>query len=78
LHAELQGRWAVLTADDTAARVARHHLGDTAVVTLRCADLPQTHLVRPDGHLACRGSAARLEAWLTRALATPLSVGAAA
>ncbi|MEV4641249.1 FAD-dependent monooxygenase [Actinoplanes sp. NPDC049548] len=70
LHAELQGRWAVLTTDDRAARVARQHLGDTAVVTLHCKDLNQTHLVRPDGHLACRGSADRLDTWLTRALTT--------
>ncbi len=77
LYAELHGRWAVLTADDSAARVARHHLGDTAVVALSCAGLSQTCLVRPDGHLACRGGAARLEAWLTRALGTPLRTGAA-
>jgi 4,5-epoxidase len=77
LHAELRGRWAVLTGDDAAARVAQHHLGETAVVTLRCADLAQTCLVRPDAHLACRGGADRLEAWLTRALGIPLRAGAA-
>ena len=78
LHAELRGRWAVLTADDAAARVARNHLGETAVVTLRCADLSQTYLVRPDGHLACRGPAARLEAWLSTSLGAPRSTRVAA
>ncbi|WP_433302118.1 FAD-dependent monooxygenase [Actinoplanes sp. CA-030573] len=78
LHAELGGRWAVLTGDETAARVARRHLGDTAVVTLRCAGVDQTYLVRPDAHLACRGDADRLRAWFSRTLGTPQPALAAA
>jgi 4,5-epoxidase len=68
LYAELRGRWAVLTTDAAAARVVEARLGPASVVTLRPRDPSPTYLVRPDGHLACRGDADRLSRWLTRAL----------
>jgi 4,5-epoxidase len=70
LHGRLRGRWAVLTSDDAASRVAETHLGADHVVTLR---YPKTYLVRPDGHLASAGDPHRLERWLAGALgsATP-------
>ena len=71
LHAELRGKWAVLTGDDDAVRVAEAHLGAGSVVTLRPQRPTQTLLVRPDAHLACCGSAERLGHWLPRALGTP-------
>ncbi|MEV3986759.1 FAD-dependent oxidoreductase [Nonomuraea sp. NPDC049758] len=66
LHAELRGTWAVL-GDDTEDHfeVARRRLGDR-VVRLRTAG--PTLLVRPDGHLACKGSPADLAHWLGGAL----------
>jgi 4,5-epoxidase len=69
LHSELRGRWAVLTGDDAAARVAENHLGADAVVTLRSS---QTLLVRPDGHLAYRGDAGHLDRWLSETLGAPV------
>jgi 4,5-epoxidase len=69
LHAELGGRWAVLTTDAAAARVAPTRLGAATVAILRPQPEGPTLLVRPDGHLACRGDATRLSGWLTRALA---------
>jgi 4,5-epoxidase len=71
LHAELGGRWAVLTSDAAAARAAEARLGAAAVVTLRPSSQTETFLVRPDGHLACRGGADRISAWLTGALGEP-------
>ncbi|MFF0862063.1 FAD-dependent monooxygenase [Nonomuraea sp. NPDC003560] len=66
LHAELRGRWAVL-GDNTEDHfeVARRRLGDR-VVRLRAGG--PTLLVRPDGHLACKGSPADLARWLDGAL----------
>jgi 4,5-epoxidase len=69
LHAELGGRWAILTADDAAARAAQTRLGAAAIAVLRPQTPSPTLLVRPDGHLACRGDATRLSRWLTGALA---------
>ena len=63
LHAELGGRWAVLAEDDTAARAAEARLGAGSVVALRHRG--PALLIRPDGHLACRGDAA---GWLEKAL----------
>jgi 2-polyprenyl-6-methoxyphenol hydroxylase-like FAD-dependent oxidoreductase len=76
LYAELGGRWAVLTGDDAAARAAETRLGAGAVVTLRSSQA-ETILVRPDGHVACRGGAERISAWLTGALGEPVRQTAA-
>ena len=70
LHAELGGRWAVLTADDAVARMAETRLGGGSVTRLRPV-APDSLLVRPDGHLACRGDAQRIGHWLTTALGAP-------
>ncbi|HEX2285888.1 MAG TPA: FAD-dependent monooxygenase [Mycobacterium sp.] len=64
LHAELGPHWALL-GPDSLAEVARERLGD--VVALRGED--DAMLVRPDGHLAWRGTdTTGLQAWLDRAL----------
>lgn len=66
LHAELRGTWAVLGDDaEDAFEVARRRLGDR-VVRLRAGG--PTLLVRPDGHLACKGGPADLARWLDGAL----------
>jgi 4,5-epoxidase len=70
LHAELTGRWAVLTADAGVARLATARLGADAVSCLRPIGA-QSMLVRPDGHLAVRGDADRIGRWLTAALGAP-------
>jgi hypothetical protein len=68
--ADLKGRWALLSADDSLRAIAAAHLGDGLTV------LPQTRgrdalLVRPDGHLAWRGRRPKtLGRWLHNALAT--------
>lgn len=79
LHAELGARWAILTDDEQAVRVVRARLGG-AVVALHPVDRPRhaTMLVRPDAHLACSGSAQRLEQWLTAALGPVVPAVAAA
>lgn len=64
LHAELRGAWAVL-GDDDAFEAARRRLGDQVVRLHR--DGPPM-LVRPDGHLACKGGAAEVTRWLDGAL----------
>jgi 4,5-epoxidase len=75
LHAELGGRWALLTDDERAVRVVEARLGAGAVTTLRAVAGQQAMLVRPDAHLACRGDAERLDRWLSRSLgAVPASV----
>jgi 2-polyprenyl-6-methoxyphenol hydroxylase-like FAD-dependent oxidoreductase len=71
LHAELRGRWALLSADPrtTFADTMRHHLGDRFVVLRPLNDRPEALLVRPDGHLGWRGRrAATLDAWFRQAL----------
>ncbi|GGK97871.1 oxygenase [Mangrovihabitans endophyticus] len=68
LHAEWGGRWVIVTADDHAARVACTYLGADAVTVLRPDAGVETLLVRPDGHLACRGDARRMDAWLSGVL----------
>jgi len=75
LHAELRGRWAILTSDDAAAQIAKNHLGQTQVTIL---PFKQTLLVRPDAHLACRGTAKDLDRWLSRALGPQVPAGASA
>ncbi|MFI6456257.1 FAD-dependent oxidoreductase [Streptosporangium amethystogenes] len=72
LHAELRGAWAVLghdTGADAAFEAARRRLGDR-VVRLRTAGSVggPALLVRPDGHLACKGGAAEFDRWLDGAL----------
>lgn len=70
--ADLNGRWALLSTDDSLRSVATAHLGDDV------AALPQepgrdAFLVRPDGHLAWRGRRPNaLDRRLRRALATGL------
>lgn len=68
LRAELRGRWAVLAPGKCAhAKVARAWLGDS--VTELTAENRDVLLVRPDGHLAWRGTdPAGLERWLASAL----------
>ncbi|OEV11873.1 FAD-dependent monooxygenase [Streptomyces nanshensis] len=75
LHAELGARWALLTPPAGAAdclALARRRLGGADVVAaLTPVRSPGPHamLVRPDAHLAWRGtSATALDAWLTSAL----------
>ena len=75
LHRELGGRWALLvpageSADD-GIRAARRRLGE--FVEALTYDGEQMMLIRPDAHLAWRGSPADVEGltrWLTTALAT--------
>jgi 4,5-epoxidase len=70
--AGLRGRWALLTADDAAVRAVEQRLGADAVLTLPPRPEAPAFLVRPDGHVACRGDAARIAGWLAAALgATP-------
>ena len=67
LHAELRGRWAVL-GDEEAFEAVRARLGEH-VVHLIPADGPRpVLLIRPDGHLAGKGSPADLVRWLGGAL----------
>ncbi|MEV0353570.1 FAD-dependent oxidoreductase [Nonomuraea sp. NPDC050680] len=76
LHAELRGMWVVLgDAADTgdAFQAARRRLG-AQVVQLRPAEPAigsasgPALLIRPDGHLACKGGPAELTRWLNGAL----------
>lgn len=75
LHAELGGRWALVApaggADDHLATVRRRLGGTDRVALLTFTTAPGQHvtLVRPDAHLAWRGtSATALDKWLTAAL----------
>ncbi|MFI9591287.1 FAD-dependent monooxygenase [Nonomuraea sp. NPDC052265] len=70
LHAELRGAWAVVGGGAEAAfGTARRRLGDR-VVRLRANGLRSgpALLVRPDGHLACKGGPAEFDRWLDGAL----------
>ncbi|KOV49776.1 hypothetical protein ADL00_45405 [Streptomyces sp. AS58] len=78
LHAELGARWALLTptpdSPEPYLAMAQRHLGPAMPVTTL---VPSTSgrryvmLVRPDGHLAWRGtSATALDTWLADRLAT--------
>jgi len=75
---ELRGRWPVLTADAAVVAAARRHLGPDAVLVLPAIEGSAALLVRPDGHLACRGDAARIDRWLTAALGVRPGVPAVA
>ncbi|MFG3659414.1 FAD-dependent monooxygenase [Streptomyces sp. NPDC047706] len=75
LHAELGSRWVLLLPTAGAhpcAATARRQLGDDRAVTVLTPAVPRdgrVMLVRPDAHLAWRGtSPAALGRWLTRAL----------
>jgi len=74
LHAELGGRFVLLTPDTGAAECvssAERLLGKRVVPMRFVEDRDEVWLVRPDGHLAWRGrDAAMLERWLTDALNT--------
>ncbi len=68
LHAQLGGAWALLCPAGREASVPEP-LGDLAVVLGRTDDGKDTWLVRPDGHLAWRGTDPhRMEEWLAGAL----------
>ncbi len=70
LHAELGRSWAVLAPSGSdLVPVARLWLGEVVHLV---GDVPDTWLVRPDGHLGWRGTdAAGLRAWLRGASARP-------
>lgn len=75
LHAELGGHWVLLTSGedpgaDSEVAVARKWLGAAlTVLHAPSRDRAAVRLVRPDAHLAWRGSGAdRLERWLAGAL----------
>jgi len=71
LHTELGGRFALVTGETGADRhlaVVKERLGEHVVV-LRCAGPGEVLLVRPDAHLAWRGTdPAGLDRWLNQAL----------
>ncbi|MEU6651975.1 FAD-dependent monooxygenase [Streptomyces sp. NPDC046900] len=75
LHTELGSRWALLvpSTEHPGTATARRHLGETGTLTVltpATAHGRQIMLVRPDAHLAWRGtSPAALSRWLTRMLA---------
>ncbi|MFC7549003.1 FAD-dependent oxidoreductase [Plantactinospora sp. GCM10030261] len=79
LHAELRGRWALLSPrdEDTGAALlttARTYLGDRVTLLHPDDDAhPVPMLIRPDGHLGWHGPAdhSELRGWLTRALIRP-------
>jgi len=70
LHDHLGGSWVLLADDDTVERllpVARRRLG--LVSALRPTESGDALLIRPDAHLAWRGSDPdRLAQWITRAM----------
>ncbi|EST38787.1 hypothetical protein N566_05565 [Streptomycetaceae bacterium MP113-05] len=75
LHAELRSRWALLLptmSENPCTSTARRYLGGSDTVTVLTptnSGRRQVMLVRPDGHLAWRGtSPAGLSRWLTRML----------
>ena len=73
LHSELGGQWALLLPEDTASVgiESARRLGEFVVV-LRY-DGPEAMLIRPDAHLAWRGSpadGAGLDHWLATALSS--------
>ncbi|BCJ39274.1 oxygenase [Actinocatenispora thailandica] len=74
LHAELRGRWALLTAAGCPGdliEAARHHLDPGPVRLIPRPERSDVWLVRPDAHLAWRGKpteAAALTRWLDDAL----------
>jgi 4,5-epoxidase len=78
LHAELGPRWAVLAADpsvrERCADAAAERIGVDAVARLApaCGAPHDAFLVRPDAHLAWRGTdPAAIRPWLTEALPGP-------
>jgi 2-polyprenyl-6-methoxyphenol hydroxylase-like FAD-dependent oxidoreductase len=70
LGADLNGRWALLSADNSLRAIAAAYLGDEVAVLPQRRG-PDALLVRPDGHLAWRGLRPdTLDRWLHNALAT--------
>ncbi|WP_019971637.1 FAD-dependent monooxygenase [Mycobacterium sp. 141] len=70
LYPQLRGHWVLVVPDSQSALcgVARAYLG-SRVTILRQADRSETYLVRPDGHLAWRGTdSGQLDSWLSRTL----------
>jgi 2-polyprenyl-6-methoxyphenol hydroxylase-like FAD-dependent oxidoreductase len=66
--AELRGGWGLLSNDESLLQAAVKHLGD-GVTPLSPRTSTDALLVRPDGHLAWRGSEPdRLDRWLRRSL----------
>lgn len=73
LHSELGGQWALMLPDGAAFGIeSARRLGEFVVVLRH--DGPEVMLIRPDAHLAWRGSPAD-KAGLDRWLATALSSG---
>jgi 4,5-epoxidase len=72
LYAQLRGQWALLVPDTQSAAcgVAWAHLAERVTILRPTGrSVPEVYLVRPDGHLAWRGTdPGRLDSWLTRAL----------
>ncbi|WHT22597.1 FAD-dependent monooxygenase [Crossiella sp. CA-258035] len=70
LHAELGGRWALLAPTAAPVTATRDWLGD--LLTELTWDRHELALVRPDGHLAWRGTdTAGLTRWLAQTLSRP-------
>jgi 2-polyprenyl-6-methoxyphenol hydroxylase-like FAD-dependent oxidoreductase len=74
LHAELRGRWALLSGRDgpddrDSLAAARRRLGNTVVLLHPQDTAWPAMLVRPDAHLACKGGPTVIARWLDEALA---------
>ncbi|MFD9942624.1 FAD-dependent oxidoreductase [Nonomuraea sp. NPDC059023] len=73
LYAELRGTWAVLgdgPGAESAFEAARRRLGDRVVRLRPTAPAGGLALlIRPDGHLACKGGSTEVTRWLDGALA---------
>lgn len=71
LYTQLRGHWVLISdAQSAACGVVRAHLGDRVTIVDQTGG-SEGYLVRPDGHLAWRGTDPdRLDSWLTRALTT--------
>lgn len=71
LYPQLRGHWVLISTTESApCGVVRAHLADRVTI-LHQAGRSEVWLVRPDGHLAWRGTdPEQLDSWLTRALAT--------
>ncbi|MEE6165798.1 MULTISPECIES: FAD-dependent monooxygenase [unclassified Mycolicibacterium] len=67
LYPRLRGHWVLISdAESAACGVVRTHLADRVTI-LHQPGRPEVFLIRPDGHLAWRGTdPQRLDTWLTR------------
>ncbi|BCK56258.1 oxygenase [Nocardia wallacei] len=73
LHVELDGHWVLIepvAAESTARAAVLRTIGADAVTILERADgrSPESLLVRPDGHLAERGTPEQIEKWVAEML----------